>query len=108
MSSRFLEEFCNQQKDSVREKIDYVLNIVINVQHIPEKFFKHLDDGVYEMRVKVGSDIFRIFCFFDDGKLVILFNGFQKKSQKTPKNELEKAKRLRKEYYESKAPKNNR
>ncbi|MBN7811581.1 type II toxin-antitoxin system RelE/ParE family toxin [Algoriphagus sp. H41] len=101
-------EFYDEQKDSVKEKIDYVLNIVITVQRVPEKFFKHLDDGIYEIRVKVASDIFRIFCFFDEGKLVILLNGFQKKSQKTPKNELDKAKRIRKEYYEDKLSKNNR
>jgi len=71
---------------------------------VPEKFFKHLagTDGLYEIRVKVGSSIFRIFCFFDKGKLVILLNGFQKKKQKTPKNEIVKAERLKKEYYESK------
>ncbi len=101
-------EFYDQQKDTVKEKIDYALNIVMNVQRIPEKFFKHLGDGVYEIRVKVGSDIFRIFCFFDEGKLVIVLNGFQKKSEKTPTSELERAKRLRKEYYEDKLSKNNR
>lgn len=101
-------EFYDEQKDSVKEKIDYALNILITVQRVPEKFFKHLDDGIYEIRVKVASDIFRVFCFFDEGKLVILLNGFQKKSQKTPKNELDKAKRLRKGYYEDKLSKDNR
>ena len=74
----------------------------MNVQYIPQKFFKHIEDGVYEIRVKVGSDIYRVSCFFDDGKLVILLNGFQKKSQKTPKVEIERAIRLRKEYYDEK------
>lgn len=92
-------EFYDAQKQSVKEKIDYALNVVVNVQHIPKKFFKHLEEGIYEIRVKVGSDIYRVFCFFDDGKLVVLLNGFQKKSQKTPKTEIERAKRLRKEYY---------
>ena len=69
---------------------------------IPEKFFKHIEgtNGLFEIRIKVGSDIFRIFCFFDEGKLVILLNGFQKKSDKTPKNEIEKAERLKQKYYE--------
>jgi phage-related protein len=68
---------------------------------IPEKFFKHIEgtNGLFEIRIKVGSDIFRIFCFFDEGKLVILLNGFQKKSDKTPKNEIEKAERLKQKYY---------
>ena len=55
-------------------------------------------EGLYEIRVKQGSDIFRIFCFFDEGKLVVLANGFQKKSQKTPKSEIEKALKIKKEY----------
>ncbi len=61
--------------------------------------------GLYEARIKLGSDIWRVFCFFDKGKLVILLNGFTKKTQKTPKKEIDKAVRLMKEYYEEK---NNR
>lgn len=69
---------------------------------IPDKYFKHLEgtEGLYEIRVKVGGDIFRVFCFFDQGALVILLNGFQKKSQKTPRLEIEKAEQLKKQYYE--------
>lgn len=58
--------------------------------------------GLYEARIKLGSDIWRVFCFFDKGKLVILLNGFTKKTQKTPKKEIDKAVRLMKEYYEEK------
>ena len=58
--------------------------------------------GLYEARIKLGSNIWRVFCFFDKGKLVILLNGFTKKTQKTPKNEIKKAVRLMKEYYEEK------
>jgi len=74
---------------------------------VPEKFFKHLEgtEGLFEIRIKVGSDIFRIFCFFDEGNLVILINGFQKKTEKTPKNEIEKAERLKQKYYEDKSRK---
>jgi|GEM_PF-3368558 len=69
---------------------------------IREKFFKHIEGtiGFFEIRVKVGSEIFRIFCFIDEVKLVILLNGFQKKRDKTPKNEIEKAERLKQKYYE--------
>ena len=56
-------------------------------------------DGLYEIRVEVGSNIFRVFSFFDQGKLVILLNGFQKKSVKTPKSEIQLAEKLKKEYY---------
>ena len=59
-------------------------------------------DGLYEIRIQLASDIFRIFCFFDEGKLVVLANGFQKKNQKTPKQEIIKALKIKEEYYESK------
>jgi phage-related protein len=59
-------------------------------------------NGIWEIRVKVGSDIFRVFCFFDKGNLIILLNGFQKKTQKTTKNEIKKAEKLRTKYYENK------
>lgn len=95
-------EFYYQQTETVREKIDYALQIVMSQHQIPAKFFKHLEEGIYEIRVKWGSDIYRVFCFFDEGKLVILLNGFQKKSQKTPRNEIERAKRLKEEYYGNK------
>ncbi len=71
---------------------------------MPDKFLKHLTgtNGLYEIRIEYQSNIYRIFCCFDKGKLVVLFNGFQKKSQKTPKNELEKALRLMNEYFQQK------
>ena len=76
-----------------------------NSGKMPEKYLKHLTGtvGLYEIRVSAGRDIFRIFCFFDEGRLVIVLNGFQKKTQKTPPNEIERAERLRKQYYEDKA-----
>ena len=61
--------------------------------------------GLFEIRVEFGGDIFRVFCCFDEGSLVILFNGFQKKTQKTPSGEIEKAERLMKESFESKESK---
>lgn len=93
-------EFYNSQTKAVQTKIDYVLHVVISAVQIPQKFFKHVEDGIFEIRIKSGSDIFRIFCFFDEGKLVILLHGFTKKDQKLPRNEIEKAKRLRTNYYE--------
>ena len=59
-------------------------------------------NGLYEARIQLASNIWRVFCFFDDGKLVILLNGFQKKTQKTPKNEIDKALKLMKKYHEEK------
>jgi len=97
-------EFYNSQTLEVQEKIDWVIGLVRTLRIVPEKYFEHLTgtDGIYEIRVKVGSNIFRIFCCFDKGNLVILFNGFQKKTQKTPRQEIEKAKKLKQQYYENK------
>jgi len=74
--------------------------LIAVLDYVPEKYFKHLagTDGLYEIRVEVGSSIFRVFAFFDKGKVVVLVNGFQKKSQKTPTAEIKMALKLRKHY----------
>ena len=71
---------------------------------IPKKFFEKLTgyNGLFEIRIEFESNIYRIFCCLDEGNLVVLFNGFQKKKQKTPKKEIEKAMRIKKEYFEQK------
>ncbi len=99
-------EFYHPLPQKVKDKVDYVLQIVISVQKISTKFFKHLEDGIYEIRIEVGSNIYRIFSFFDDDKLVILLHGFQKKTQKTPRKEIEQAIKLRRMYYEEKSGNN--
>ena len=63
-------------------------------------------NGLYEARIQLGSNIWRVFCFFDNGKLVVLLNGFQKKTQKTQKNEIEKALRLMEMYFNEKLEEN--
>ena len=95
-------DFYNKQTKSVKTKIDYVLHIVMISEQIPKKFFKHIEDGIFEIRIKSGSNIYRIFSFFDEGKLVILLHGFTKKTQKLPVKEIKKAKQLRQKYYENK------
>jgi phage-related protein len=84
----------------VRDKIIWTLDLIEELERVPETYLKHLEntDGLYEIRVQQGSDIFRIFCFFDEGKLVVLANSFQKKTQKTPKKEIERALRIKGEY----------
>ncbi len=96
--------FYNAQNKTVQKKIDFVIGLVQELEIVPAKFLKHLKgtDGLYEMRIKVGSNIFRVFCFFDEGRLVILLNAFQKKTQKTPEKEIDKAMKLKVAYYESK------
>ncbi|MBU0697751.1 MAG: type II toxin-antitoxin system RelE/ParE family toxin, partial [Bacteroidetes bacterium] len=84
-------DFYESQNDKVQAKIEWTLNLIKVTPKVPEKFFKHIQGtkGLYEIRVEAGSNIYRIFSFFDKGNLVVLGNGFQKKSQKTPKQEIE-------------------
>jgi len=88
----------------VKQKVKHVLELIRQVNRVPEKFLAPMSgyDGLFEVRIECQSNIYRVFCCFDEGKLIVLFNGFQKKTQKTPKNEIEKAMRLMKEYFEFK------
>lgn len=94
--------FYEEQNDRVRQKIDEVLFMITIVERVPKKFLLHLEGtkGLYEIRVELSGNIYRIFCCFDEGKLVVLLNGFQKKSQKTPRAEIVKAEKLKTEYLE--------
>ena len=100
----YFEDFLLTQKQKVKEKIAWTFLLIEDIQQIPETYLKHIEgtDGLYEIRIQLGSNIFRIFCFFDEGKLIVVTNGFQKKTQKTPKQEIEKALKIREEYYEDK------
>lgn len=100
----YFEEFFAKQTEKVKEKIDYVLFVLTHAERVPEKFLKHMEGqkGLYEIRIEVGNNIFRIFCCFDKGKIVVLFNAFQKKTQKTPKSEIDLALRLMTEYFDNK------
>ncbi len=93
-------DFYNLQRPRVRNKILKTIKLIEDLRIVPDKFLKHITGtiGLYEIRVKVGSDIFRIFCFFDSDNLIILINGFQKKTQKTPDSEIKKALQLKSEY----------
>ena len=97
---RYFLDFYEKQTDNVQVKIEWTLKLIKVTQHVPEKYFKHLEGtkGLYEIRVEVGSNIFRIFSFFDEGNLIVIGNGFLKKTQKTPKSEIEKALRIMEEY----------
>ena len=96
----FIDFYISLDK-TTQEKFEYVFKVIRTVDRIPVKFLKHIEgtDGLYEIRVMVGNNIFRVFCCFDAGRIVILFNGFQKKSQKTPKQEILKAIALKQEYF---------
>lgn len=100
----YFNEFYVAQSDKVRKKIAQTLVWLQTLDRLPVSILKSIEGkkGLFEIRVEFGGDIFRIFCCFDEGSLVILFNGFQKKTQKTPPNEIEKADRLMKEYFDNK------
>lgn len=97
-------DFFNLLKPDIQKKFNWTLQLIATIDRVPEKYFKHVSgsSGLYEIRIEIGSDIYRVFSFFDKGQLVILLNGFQKKSQKTPKNEIELAEKSKKQYYNEK------
>ena len=96
----YFQVFFLKQRDKVRAKIIWTFDLIEELQRVPETYLKHIEntDGLYEIRVQFGRNIFRIFCFFDRGQLVVLAHGFQKKTQKTPKKEIERALKIKEEY----------
>ena len=96
--------FFDTLKPEVQRKFNWTLKLIVTIERIPIKFFKHLEGttGIYEIRIEVGSDIYRVFSFFDKGQIIILINGFQKKTQKIPKSEIELAEKLKKQYFDEK------
>ncbi|NBU36457.1 MAG: type II toxin-antitoxin system RelE/ParE family toxin [Bacteroidetes bacterium] len=96
----YFQDFFSRQNKKVKAKIVWTFDLIEDLQRVPETYLKHLEntDGLYEIRVQLGSEIFRIFCFFDQGQLVVLANGFQKKTQKTQRKEIEMALKIKAEY----------
>jgi len=96
----YFNDFFIVQREKVKKKIIWTFDLIEDIQIVPETYLKHIEgtEGLYEIRVQQGNDIFRIFCFFDEGKLVVLANGFQKKTNKTPQTEIDKALKIKKEY----------
>lgn len=93
--------FLKDQPIKIQNKIFKIIEAIETLERVPSNYLKMLTGtkGLYEARVKLGSDSWRVFCFFDQDKLVILLNAFAKKTQKTPKKEIEKALRLMRKYY---------
>lgn len=94
--------FYHSLEMGAQKKIDYVLDVLKMQERVSEKFVKFIKDGLYEIRASYNGNIYRAFFIFDEGNIVMLFNGFQKKTQKTPSKEIEKALELKKEYYAAK------
>jgi phage-related protein len=101
----YFEDFLLAQTQKVQDKIFKIIEAIETLERVPSNYLKLITntDGLYEARVQLASDIWRIFCFFDKDKLVILLNGFQKKTEQTPKSEIDKAIKLMKAYYIDKA-----
>lgn len=114
MDEKFIRDFFNfvdyqlefyvGLKPAVKKKFNWTLELIATIEKVPEKYFKYItgSTGLFEVRVEVGSEIYRVFGFFDKGKLIILVNGFKKKTQKTPKGEIELAEKLKKQYFNGK------
>lgn len=104
----YFEDFLQMQSEKVQNKIFKIIEAIETLERVPSNYLKHFvgTDGLYEARIQLGSNIWRVFCFFDGEKLVVLLNGFQKKTQKTPKKEIKKALKLMAEYYEQKSEEN--
>lgn len=98
----YFGDFINKLTAKEREKVDYGLVLLKTQDRLPTKFVKHIRDGLYELRTEYNGNIYRIFFIFDEGKIVVLFNGFQKKTQKTPEGEIAKALKIKEEYNEYK------
>ena len=96
----YFDVFFVKQRQKVKDKIIWTFELIQELERVPETYLKHIEstEGLFEIRIQQGGEIFRIFCFFDKGQLVVLANGFQKKLQKTPKQEIEKALKIKKEY----------
>jgi phage-related protein len=96
----YFENFFIQQNNRVKEKTLWTIRLIEDVEVVPSIYLKSISgiDGIYEIRIQTGSDIFRIFCFFDKENLIVIGNGFQKKTQKTPKNEITKAIQIKLKY----------
>ena len=103
----YYKDFYVAQTQTVRDKINFVLKVVETQRIIPKKFFRIIEgsDGIYEIKVEIESNIYRIFCCMDGGAVVVLFHGFQKKTQKTPMKEIKRAEAIKKEYFKSKETK---
>ena len=100
---QYYKDFLATLTEKEIQKVKYVLSLLGTEDRLPIKFIKVIRDGLYELRISYNGNIYRIFFIFDEGQIVVLFNGFQKKTQKTPESEINKALKLKNEYYASKS-----
>lgn len=95
----YFEDFMSTLTVKEQEKIKYGLLLLATQDRMPTKFVKFIRNGIFELRTEYSGNVYRVFFIFDNGNIVVLFNGFQKKTQKTPVSEIEKAEKIKEEYY---------
>ena len=100
----YFERFKETLTPKEQFKLDYIISLLETGDRIPVKFIKYVRDGLFELRMEYNGNIYRVFFIFDEGQIVVLFNGFQKKTQKTPQSEIDKALKIKEEYYADKRP----
>lgn len=100
---RYFYDFLETLTEAEIKKLMYVLDMLKTQDRVSEKFVKYISEGLYELRISYNGNIYRVFFIFDEGNIVVLFNAFQKKSQKTPTKEITKAKQIKKDYENEKA-----
>ncbi|MCC8170427.1 MAG: type II toxin-antitoxin system RelE/ParE family toxin [Parabacteroides sp.] len=98
----YFEDFMSNLTAKEQEKVKYGLLLLATQDRMPAKFVKFIRNGLFELRTEYEGKIYRVFFIFDNGNIVVLFNGFQKKTQKTPVSEIEKAEKIKEEYYAQK------
>ncbi|RHO69323.1 type II toxin-antitoxin system RelE/ParE family toxin [Parabacteroides sp. AF48-14] len=98
----FFEAFMETLTEKEQDKIQYGLLLLKTQDRLSKKFVKMLRDGLFELRTEYNGNIYRVFFIFDGNNIVVLFNGFQKKTQKTPTKEIEKALKIKEAYYADK------
>ena len=98
----YFERFMERLTAKEQQKVKYGLLMLKSLERIPTKFVKYIREGIYELRTEYNGNIFRVFFIFDSGNVVVLFNGFQKKTQKTPENEIEMSIKIKHQYYADK------
>ncbi len=103
----YFERFISTLTEKELRKLDYIISLLESEDRLPVKFIKFLRDGLYELRMEYGSNTYRVFFIFDDGQIVVLLSGYQKKTQKTPQAEIEKALKIKKAYYGDKQSQNS-
>lgn len=100
----YFADFLSNLDTKIQDKVFKIIEAIETLERVPTHYLSSIQGvkGLYEARIKLGSNIWRVFCFFDGDRLVILLNGFQKKSQKTPKNEIKRAEQLMNAYFDDK------